>query len=131
MPAIKTSTKKELYKRLTRAKDFIDSCYNRDIRVAELAAVCFLNETYFLRQFKNYFGITPRQYIILNRMKAARQILEKEKDIKITEVCFRVGYNDLSSFSKLFKHFFSVSPESFQHGEHDTVPFSSVKDIAV
>lgn len=120
VPVAKISTKRELYKRLSMAKDFIDSCYTRDISIAELASVCFLNQTYFLRQFKNFFKITPRQYLINRRMQVARSLLDSEKDISITEVCFCVGYHDLASFSKMFKKFYFCSPMSYQRLDHGT-----------
>jgi AraC family transcriptional regulator len=112
--ALKLSTKKELYKRLTRARDYIDSCYQKDITLANLASVCFMNQTYFLRQFRRYFGITPRQYVIKKRMEKAKACFDLRKDVSVTEVCLQVGYNDLSSFSKLFKTFYACSPKNYQ-----------------
>lgn len=123
VPAIKLSTKKELYKRLTRARDFIDSCYYKDITIAELASISFLHQTYFLRQFKRYFMITPGQYIINKRMEAAKCLLHSIKNISITDVCTTVGYNDLSSFSKLFKSYYFVSPELYRRNlNNETLP---------
>jgi AraC-like DNA-binding protein len=111
---VKTVTKIEIYKRLIKAKDYIDSFYNRDISLSELSKICLLNPAYLLRQFKNHFHITPRQYIIQKRVEAAKKILENDSQITISNVCNEVGYDDLSSFSKLFKHFYKVSPEKFQ-----------------
>ena len=118
VPKIRLSTQKELYKRLTRAKDYIDSCYDRDLSLNELAGVCYLNSSYFLRQFKNYYKVTPRQYLIGKRMQAAKEQLESGKRLPITDICTMVGYSDLSSFSKLFKQYYSCSPERYRriHG---------------
>ena len=114
IPKIRLSTKTELYKRLTRAKDYLDSCYARDISLEELARLSYMNNTYFLRQFRNYYQITPRQYLIKRRMESARIYLETNKTISITEICSMVGYSDLSSFSKLFKQYYSLSPEQYR-----------------
>ncbi len=114
VPKIRLSTKTELYKRLTRAKDYLDSCYTRDISLEELARLSYMNNTYFLRQFRNYYQITPRQYLIKRRMESARIYLETNKTISITEICSMVGYSDLSSFSKLFKQYYSLSPEQYR-----------------
>ena len=118
VPKIKLSTKMELYKRLTRAKDYMDSCYARDISLEELAGLCYMNNTYFLRQFRNYYKITPRQYLIRKRLEAARDHLEVNKMVSITDVCSMVGYSDLSSFSKLFKQYYSFSPEQYKDRFH-------------
>ncbi|MGZ3846693.1 MAG: helix-turn-helix transcriptional regulator, partial [Flavisolibacter sp.] len=84
----------------------------------ELSGVCFMNETYLLRCFKNFFGITPRQYLIKKRMEAASQMLQSRRNLLITEICFNVGYDDLSSFSKLFKKYFRLSPEAYRRKSH-------------
>ncbi|MEP6710775.1 MAG: AraC family transcriptional regulator [Ferruginibacter sp.] len=113
--AIKHSTQMELYKRLHRAKDFIDSCYTEDISLDDLAKMCWLNKSYFLRQFKKYFAITPGQYIILKRMQEAKQLLERKSKVSIVEICHQVGYSDLSSFSRLFKNYYRHSPEKYRN----------------
>ncbi len=119
--AVKKSTQIELYKRLYRAKDYIDSCYEEEITIQHLATVCWLNQSYFLRQFKKYFRISPLQYIISKRMEAAKRMLEKDAFMPISEVCTQVGYSDISSFSKLFKGFYNSSPEKFRMLHHNKI----------
>lgn len=118
VPALRRSTRLEIYKKLYRAKDFIDSCFTREISLDDLANVCCLNGAYLLRQFKKYFKITPRQYIISKRLEAAKQMLDKSDSISVSEVCLQIGYNDLSSFSRLFKRFYQYSPENYQRIHH-------------
>ena len=119
--AVKKSTQMELYKRLYRAKDYIDSCYEEEISIRNLATVCWLNQSYFLRQFKKYFRISPLQYIVFKRMEAAKRMLEKDASMPISEVCTQVGYSDVSSFSKLFKGFYNSSPEKFKKMHHNKI----------
>jgi AraC family transcriptional regulator len=109
IPKIKQATRQELYKRLNYARDFIDSCYHEDINLDSISAIACLNREYFIRQFKSYFKTTPAQYLIRRRMDAARQLLQIA-DMDISEVCERVGYSDLSSFGKLFRRYYGVSP---------------------
>jgi AraC family transcriptional regulator len=111
--ASKLSTRIELYRRLHYAKDLIDSCYMTGITLDKIASIAHLNTAYFLRQFKNYFRVTPYQYMINRRLDEARKLLETS-DISVTDVCFSVGYHDLTSFIKLFKKYFSLSPECYQ-----------------
>lgn len=111
--ACKYSTRKELYKRLHYAKDFIDSCYASDISLDELSKIALLNTAYFLRQFKNYFHITPHQYVMQTRLNEAKRLLQKEYS-SVTDICSHVGYEDVSSFIKLFKKQFGYSPEYYR-----------------
>ena len=109
----KLSTRTELYRRLHYAKDFIDSCYMTGMTLDKIAGIAHLNAAYFLRQFKNYFRVTPYQYIIQRRLDEARKLLEIS-DMSVTDVCFSVGYYDLTSFIKLFRKYFRLSPEGYQ-----------------
>ena len=113
--AVKNSTQVELYKRLNYAKDFIYSCYMQEISLNKLASVACMNNAYFLREFKKYFGTTPHQYIMLLRLATAKRLLETTAQ-SITEICFAIGYSDVSSFSKLFKKKFAITPAAYQAG---------------
>ncbi|MEO7982485.1 MAG: AraC family transcriptional regulator [Bacteroidota bacterium] len=111
--AIRSVTRLELYKRLSMVKDFIDSSFNENIGLEDMAAVALMNNCYLLRQFKKYYKITPGQYLIKKRMLDAKRRLDDRKDLSISDVCMKVGYDDVSSFSKLFKKHFSYSPENY------------------
>jgi len=111
--AVKYSTQVELYKRLNYAKDFIQSCYMKEINLNDIASVACLNNAYFLREFKKYFGLSPHQYIIQLRLNAAKNLLETTSK-GIAEICFEVGYSDVTSFSKLFKKNFSLTPAMYR-----------------
>jgi AraC-like DNA-binding protein len=107
--AVKPSTQVELYKRLNYAKDFIHSCYMKEISLGDLAAVACMNNAYFLREFKKYFALSPHQYMMRHRLNVAKKLL-LTTSLPITEICFEVGYSDVASFSKLFKKHFSFTP---------------------
>ncbi|HWB24654.1 MAG TPA: AraC family transcriptional regulator [Chitinophagaceae bacterium] len=111
--AARLSTKTELYKRLHYAKDFIDSCYTGNITLQQLSSVACLNSAYLLRQFKKHFSVTPYQYIIHKRLAEAKHRLETTS-APVTEICFTVGYGDVTSFAKLFKQYFQLTPEKYR-----------------
>jgi AraC-like DNA-binding protein len=111
--AVKSSTQVELYKRLNYAKDFIHSCYMKEISLCDLAAVACMNNAYFLREFKKYFALSPHQYIMGQRLNVAKKLL-LTTSLSITEICFEVGYSDVASFSKLFKKHFFFTPAGYR-----------------
>ena len=110
---VKQSTKVEIYSRLYRAKDFIDSCFLEKLSLQDIASIACMNQFYFLRQFKKVFHRTPVQYLQENRLKKARQLLTYS-EMSIKEVCWEVGYTDLAAFSKLFKIKSKCSPSNFR-----------------
>ena len=111
--ARKYSTQVELYKRLNYAKDFIHSCYMHEITLNKLASVACLNSMYFLREFKKYFTVTPHQYVMQRRLEAAKKLLETTT-FNISEICYAVGYRDVTSFNKLFRKNFLVTPGAYR-----------------
>lgn len=111
--AAKASTRKELYRRLHYAKDYIDARYMNNVSLSELAGVACLNPAYFLRQWKGYFNGTPHGYLMKKRTSVAAELLITTCQ-SVTEVCYSVGYEDISSFIKLFRRQYQTTPERYQ-----------------
>lgn len=106
------ATRHELFSRLVRARDFIHSCYEKDMSLNEIADVACLNPYYFLREFRKTFGITPHQYLTQRRIGQARKMLTSG-NVNVADVCITVGFRDQSSFGKLFKRHTGKSPTAF------------------
>ncbi len=113
MKPIRQATKKELYQRLHSAKDLIDSCFDRELSLSTMAEAAHLAPVYFLREFKKNFHLTPHQYLTQRRIEEAKYLLVARRH-SVSEICHRVGFSDLSSFSKLFKVRTGFSPERYR-----------------
>ncbi|HXB90948.1 MAG TPA: AraC family transcriptional regulator [Puia sp.] len=111
--AVKTATRKELYRRLHNARDYMDAFYMNPVTLSELAGVACLNPAYFLRQWKRYFGRTPHRYLMEKRVSVAAKLLATTRH-SVTEICYSVGYEDLTSFIKLFRKHYQLTPEKYQ-----------------
>jgi AraC family transcriptional regulator len=107
------STRVEIYRRLRRARDFIDADYRQKIRIEDMANAACMAPHHFLRLFKQAFGVTPHQYLTRRRLEVARKILTTS-DVPVTQVCLDIGFDSLGSFSTLFTHRFGVSPRAFR-----------------
>jgi AraC-like DNA-binding protein len=114
--AVKKSTRLELYRRLNIAKDFIYSNYYSNVTLGELSKASCLSPHHLLRKFKLHFGLTPHQYLTCRRIEKAKNLLEKT-GLSISEVCFSIGFEDLSSFGELFKKYYSLSPENYRRNK--------------
>lgn len=113
IPAVKRSTKIEVYKKINDAKDYIDDNFNTEIKIEDAAKVACMSNFHFIRLFKNVFGDTPYQYITYKRLTKASSLIMKT-EMSITEVCFEVGFQSLSSFSWLFKQKYGISPDTMR-----------------
>ena len=113
IPAVKRSTKIEVYKKINDAKDFLDDNFSSEIKIEDAAKAACMSNFHFIRLFKNVFGDTPYQYITYKRLAKASSLIMKT-DMSITEVCMEVGFTSLSSFSWLFKQKYGLSPETMR-----------------
>lgn len=109
--SIKYNTKKDLYKRIQKAKEFIDSSFENDLTVNNIATHSFMSEYHFYRLFKQVQGISPMQYIIKKRLEKAKHLIAQQQ-MPINEVALHTGFTDVFSFSKMFKKHFQMSPST-------------------
>ena len=77
-----------------------------------LAGVCTLNSTYFTKLFKSTLGITPLQYINRSRVEKSKYLLEHTQ-FSVGEISDEVGFEDELYFSRVFKKFTGIPPQSF------------------
>lgn len=113
LPPVKFSTKTELYKRVCKAKEFIDSSFTSQLTLETTSKEACLSQYHFLRLFKLIFKITPHQYIIRKRIEKASSFL-RHSEMSVTEICFEIGFESLSTFSWMFRKKFGIPPEVFR-----------------
>jgi len=113
IPSVRHATRVEVYLRLTRARDFMEASLSEPITLVDLAAVACCSPHHFLRLFKQHFGETPHQYLMRLRLQRACTLL-KHTEMPVTEICFRVGFESLGSFSWLFRRRLGLSPSEYR-----------------
>ena len=84
-----------------------------DLSNKELAALSGRSLSSFNNEFKKVFNTTPKKWIYNKRLEKAYQLL-KTTDKNITEICYDVGYKDLSHFVKTFKQKYKESPSKIK-----------------
>jgi AraC-like DNA-binding protein len=113
LPALRASTREELYRRLHRAKEFIAASFDQSLTVDEMARVACLSTNHFLRTFQQAFRQTPHQFLTARRLDRAQKLL-LHTNLPVTEICLSVGFESLGSFSALFRRKLGASPEKFR-----------------
>jgi AraC-like DNA-binding protein len=100
-----------LYRRLVQAKLFIDTHYADKIDLSNIADEAYFSKFHFIRKFKNIYRKTPHQYLIFVRIEKAMELLKA--NVPVSEVCYAVGFESLSSFSGLFKRITGKAPSEY------------------
>jgi AraC-like DNA-binding protein len=81
--------------------------------VASLAAMTRLSPYHFLRSFKSVTGVTPHQWLLRARLRAAAEKLALTR-APVTEIALDVGFEDLSNFTRTFRAEFGTSPRQYR-----------------
>src|SRR5205085_11975477 len=83
--------------------------------VAGLARMAKLSRYHFLRTFKTTTGVTPHQWLLRARLRAAVEKLAVTKT-PVTDIALDVGFDDLSNFTRTFRAEFGTSPRQYRLG---------------
>ena len=103
---------------LVRSLKLINSSYNLDIRIPELAKAEHLSVSRYNFLFKKQFGVSPSKYILRLRMNCARDLLSST-DLSIKQISLLSGYTDPHFFSKMFKAAVGLSPSEYREKAKD------------
>lgn len=89
--------------------DYMNENYMYELSMEELAAYTGRSLASFKRDFKKVSDLTPQRWIINRRLEAAHDLINSG-NIKVTDVCYRVGFKNLSHFSKIYKERYGCPP---------------------
>ncbi len=84
-----------------------------NLSINDLITAMKLGRTVFYHKVRGVTGYSPNKYIRIIRLKKAAELL-KTKTYNVSEVCYKVGFNDPFYFSQCFKQLFGVSPSVYQ-----------------
>ena len=86
---------------MNHALEFVAANLSEELREGELAEMTGLSRTAFSRAFKRHTGVNFIRYINEMRIRQACELLLSGDDF-VVDICFNVGYNNLSNFNRHF-----------------------------
>lgn len=98
---------------LDRAITYLDANLHRKIVQAEMAELFGLSPFQFSRLFKRLTKTTFQAYLLTRRIEEAKRLLANPK-ASITDICFTVGFQDLSYFTRIFQRYVGLSPSRYR-----------------
>ena len=116
LQARKQSTREEVYKRVSRGRDFIHARAFQRLKLAELARASCLSPYHFHRAFTAVFGVSPHEYLTRLRIDKAAELLISRPDLTVTAVAGEVGFESPASFTNLFRKRLGAPPLAFRTG---------------
>jgi AraC-like DNA-binding protein len=100
--------------RLGRVIGYLEQYYTTAITLDQLAEVGELSRRTLTREFRRALGCSPIEYLIRLRIQHAVALLQ-DGSLSMTEVAFRVGFQDSNYFARQFRSFMGCSPRDYRH----------------
>ena len=103
----------EIEKNIEHAKDFIKKHYMEKISLKDVANYSGYSIYYFSKIFKKYTKYNFSTYLNMIRIEEAKLLMSNHQ-LSIKEISERVGYEDFSYFSKVFKTYEGIVPSEYR-----------------
>lgn len=102
------------YFKLLPVLKYIEENFDKNITLDEISDIINLSPQHLCNIFKKTFQATPYEYLIRMRIQKAKELLLKNSNMQIKQVCFEVGFKNPSYFSYMFKKLEGITPLQFK-----------------
>lgn len=113
LPAIRSTTRDELVRRLQRARDYIDARLPEVRPLREIARVACLSPFHLQRCFAITFGESPAVYASRRRLERAADLIATTRR-PVVEIAADVGFSSQTAFTRSFRRWRGVSPGAYR-----------------
>ena len=94
--------------------DYIHSSFNCPVTREELAEKAGLSPDYLSRMFKAHTGLKINDYLSEVRIREACRLLRENRDDKIIDIAFAVGFESLATFNRSFMKIMKLPPTEYR-----------------
>lgn len=98
---------------LAPALAYIHGHFADDISLNDLAEMCGISKSHFIRSFKRYVGCTPHEYLLQYRLRQSKRLL-LSSDLTVEQIAEDCGFNSASHFARAFRQETDISPTAFR-----------------
>jgi transcriptional regulator GlxA family with amidase domain len=98
---------------IARCQEWIAKRPNVEAPVASMIRISGLPERTFKRRFQKAAGMSPLEYVHALRLERAKTLLETT-ELKLSELAEKVGYEDATFFSRLFRRAVGLTPADYR-----------------
>ncbi|HHW09592.1 MAG TPA: AraC family transcriptional regulator [Firmicutes bacterium] len=98
---------------MQQVASYINVNYSDIGSVGEMARTLGYSRSYLGRKFKEYFGVSPHQFLSERRIDEAKRLLQ-ETDLSIKTIAYSVGYRSQHYFSRDFTARLAIPPTEYR-----------------
>ncbi|EOD55669.1 AraC family transcriptional regulator [Aeromonas molluscorum] len=98
--------------RLQRAAELMQDEYANALSLQQLSAMAELSPSHFVRAFNRHYGMTPHAYLLNQRIRRARILLQRGQSL--ADVALASGFADQAHFQRQFKRLVAATPGQYR-----------------
>ncbi|MBB6695646.1 response regulator [Cohnella xylanilytica] len=106
-----TNSAEDKEKVVALIKQYIKTHLDREVTLQEIAGAFYINSSYLSRLFKEVSRVSFTEFVLYEKTELAIVMMKNGKSL--TEISERLGYLNLSSFTRMFKKVRGVSPSKY------------------
>jgi AraC-like DNA-binding protein len=110
---VKAETRQLSALQRVRVTEFVRQNLAARPSLAAMAGAAHLSPDYFSRLFRNTYGLAPRDWMVRERIHAAARLL-RDSDLTIYQISSRLGYANVSQFSRQFAHVMGLNARAYR-----------------
>lgn len=110
VPAVKASTREELFRRLQIAREYLHGSLHTRVSLEDVGREACISPYHLHRAFKRVFRLTPHAYLTRLRLERARALLQSGNTA--LETTLELGFASPSAFTRLFRAHYGVPPSA-------------------
>ena len=99
-----------------KARKFIHEHFDEEISLMTVARFANISPNYLSEKFKRVTGLNFVDYVARARFEKACDLL-RDRQLRISEIAFAVGFQSLSQFNRVFKRLSGKSPTEYRAAE--------------
>lgn len=87
--------------------------YSENLTVQMMADSVYISQQYLGKLFKRFLGVSAYQYLKTYRLNRAKELLITYPSLSLNDICYKVGFSDVSRFIQTFKHETGFTPRQY------------------
>ena len=98
---------------LNHVVKYIRGRLSEKLTMDDLTNEACMSKTSFYRYFKREIGVSPNEFVLMERIKYAKKLL-RDPNIQVNQVSYETGFDDCNYFIRAFKKQEGITPKQFQ-----------------